>query len=79
MKYNSSESARAYKNLILVNVYVLQNKPQKAWVIYRKYKNQIFPGTNTTYKENFLADLDALEATGIFHPEFKKIREYLTR
>lgn len=64
-------------NLILVNAYILMNKSEKAWIIYKKYKNKPFPNSSSTYNEYFLQDIYYLESIGIHHKDFKKIKTFL--
>ncbi len=74
---DATGNTKGFENLILVNAYVLKNKPKKAWIIYRLLKDELFPGTNNTYKSYFLADIEALESKGIHHKEFTKIKKFL--
>ena len=68
-----------YNRLVLVNIYILLNKPYLAWPIYKKYVDEIFPGTNQTYRQNFLADIKELESNGVYHKEFNKIKKFLQK
>ena len=63
---------------------LLQGKYDEALVEYQKYKDVSYGDQNlATYKDAFLDDLNAFEATGIIPPErmegVKKIRDILNR
>ena len=64
-----------YTNLALG--YVLNNEFSKAKPIYTKWKDKHFPNDERFGKEVFLSDIKDLEAAGITHPDFAKVRKLL--
>jgi len=64
-----------YTNLALG--YVLNNEFEKAKPIYLEWKDKRFPNDSRTWKEVFLQDIADLEAAGIHHPDFEKVRKLL--
>jgi len=64
-----------YTNLALG--YVLDNEFEKAKPIYLEWKDKHFPGDERFCKEVFLKDIKELEAAGIKHKDFKKVRDLL--
>ncbi len=64
-----------YSNLALG--YVLNNEFDKAKPVYLEWKDKQLPGQDRTFKEAFLQDIADLEAAGIKHKDFKKVRELL--
>ena len=69
------EQTGAYTNLVLG--YVLNNEFAKAKPIYLKWKDKHFPDDKRFCKEVFLQDIKDLEAAGIKHKGFKKVRKLL--
>lgn len=65
--------AEVYSKLALA--YTLNGEYQKALPIIKEWKD--VPLTEGTYQQVFLADLSRLEATGIKHSDFAKLREAL--
>lgn len=66
---------RIYKNLVLG--YVLNNEFIEAKPIYLEWKDKHFPEDGRFCKEVFLADIKELEAAGIKHKDFKKVKKLL--
>ncbi len=64
-----------YTNLVLG--YVLNNEFKKAKPIYLEWKDKHFPNDKRTCKEVFLQDIKDLEAAGIKHKDFDKVRKLL--
>lgn len=70
----SPDKTGVYSNLALG--YVLNNEFEKAKPIYMEWKDKQFDNSRT-WKEVFLADIADLEAAGIKHKDFEKVRELL--
>ncbi|WP_421794401.1 leucine-rich repeat domain-containing protein [Haliscomenobacter sp.] len=67
------QDANLYTNLPLA--YLFNNEFEKARAIYVNYRDR--PYEDTTYKQVFLKDFSDLEASGVSHPDFQKIRNLL--
>ena len=65
--------AEAHSKLVLG--FILNGQYAKALPIIKEWKD--VPMTEGTYQKVFLADLNRLEATGINHPDFSKLREVI--
>ncbi len=63
------------ENLALA--YFLTNQFDKGKEIYEMIKNDSFPQTKTTFKQQFIDDFDRLKKEGIIPPDEQKIRELL--
>jgi len=59
----------------LVFGFILNGQYSKALPIIKEWKD--VPMTEGTYQKVFLADLNRLEAAGINHPDFSKLREVI--
>ena len=57
--------------------YLLNNQYPQAEAIYLKLKGKSFPGDKRLCKDVFLKDIAALEAAGITHPDFERVRALL--
>ncbi len=69
------EATGVYTNLALG--YVLNNEFEKAKPIYLEWKDKHFPNDDRLCREVFLQDIKDLEAVGIHHKNFKKVKELL--
>ena len=67
---------RVYTKLALG--YLLSSQYSKAEAIYLQWKGKHFYQDNRLAEEVFLKDLDDLEAAGITHPDFSKVRKLLS-
>lgn len=57
--------------------YVLADHWSEAEKVYRKWKGKFFPDTGNPANDVFLQDITDLEAAGIHHPDFVKVRKLL--
>ena len=69
------EKTGVYTNLAVA--YVLNNQYKLSKPIYLEWKDKHFPNDERPCKEVFLQDIADLEATGIKHKDFKKVKKLL--
>lgn len=54
--------------------YLLNNQWEEAEAIYLKWRGKSFPNSGGNCDEIFTQDIATLEAEGIMHPDFEKVR-----
>ena len=57
--------------------YLLNNQYPQAEAIYLKWKGKSFPDDERNCNDTFLQDIAVLEAAGITHPNFEKVKQLL--
>ena len=59
--------------------YLLNDQWPEAEKIYLRWKGKNFPGQDKTWDQVFLEDIKALEAAGVSHDDFQKVRDLLEK
>ncbi len=76
MKAYVTDPTQDWINVLLALSYLLNDEPAKAFSIYKSYADK--PYRDQTYREVFLQSLTDIEAEGVTHADFKKVRKLLS-